>query len=542
MNAVQSHHWYLRPLGALALLTSEYLAISVIFDAYALMDTEGGLGGLRWMGFGGPALMAFGTSIWVLGGDRLREAIRSTPPLTRRRFFAWLTVHLICFALFFETTAWIFASEEPPPGPSWAWVGVWLTSGATSLATLVPIAFGSRRLIRLTRDLAAPLSLATLVAFLAVVAGLATESLWTGLNGATLNSVAYILDILVSPIYFEPSELAIGTPDFWVRVAPVCSGYEGIGLILVFLSVYLAAFHKRLRFPNVLILLPAAIALSWFFNVLRIVALILIGHFWSPEIAIGGFHSKAGWLVFCGVALGAVWVSERVPWFAADPSAHQRKVSNPSAPFLLPFLATIATALVSGLFVGDFEYLYGIRVGVALLVLAWFKDDYLAGFRNHLGGRRVLSWRSVGIGLAVYVVWIGLSVWSDPELGAEPPSELVALSTPLFFSWIVIRILGAVVAEPLVEELAFRGFLLRRLIRRDFRSVPYDQWWWHAAIISSLAFGLAHQQWIGGFIAGMAYAYAQKQRGLLSDAVVAHATTNALIAIQVLLLGHWSLW
>ena len=44
------------------------------------------------------------------------------------------------------------------------------------------------------------------------------------------------------------------------------------------------------------------------------------------------------------------------------------------------------------------------------------------------------------------------------------------------------------------------------------------------------------------FAAGVLYAYAQKRRGLLSDAIVAHAVTNALIAMQVLFAGHWSLW
>ena len=47
---------------------------------------------------------------------------------------------------------------------------------------------------------------------------------------------------------------------------------------------------------------------------------------------------------------------------------------------------------------------------------------------------------------------------------------------------------------------------------------------------------------LGGVAAGLLYAYAQKRRGLLSDAITAHAVTNGLIAIQVLWAGHWSLW
>lgn len=93
-----------------------------------------------------------------------------------------------------------------------------------------------------------------------------------------------------------------------------------------------------------------------------------------------------------------------------------------------------------------------------------------------------------------------------------------------------------------MEELAFRGFLLRRLIGRDFTKVPCDQWNWPAVLVSSVAFAAAHQQWIGGFVVGVAYAYAQKRRGLLSDAIIAHVGTNALITMEVLVPGHWSLW
>jgi membrane protease YdiL (CAAX protease family) len=57
-----------------------------------------------------------------------------------------------------------------------------------------------------------------------------------------------------------------------------------------------------------------------------------------------------------------------------------------------------------------------------------------------------------------------------------------------------------------------------------------------------VAFAAAHQQWIGGFAAALLYAYVQKRRGLLSDAIIAHAVTNGLIAVQVLWAGDWSLW
>jgi hypothetical protein len=48
--------------------------------------------------------------------------------------------------------------------------------------------------------------------------------------------------------------------------------------------------------------------------------------------------------------------------------------------------------------------------------------------------------------------------------------------------------------------------------------------------------------WLAGTLAGMFFALALYQRRELSDAVVAHATTSALLAMDVLATGHWSFW
>jgi exosortase E/protease (VPEID-CTERM system) len=537
-------NWYVRPLGALGILTAEYLTISFGFDAQPLLERAGVWGGLGWMGLVGPAVIAFGTALWILGGAKLRAAFtRSSsttldaPPLLPRILF-----HLVCFAGFFAVTTIVFGRETPPSGPPELWILLWLLAGAGVLLSLVPVAAGGLRLLPLLRELAAPLVLASLLAIVAWGAGLTTLGLWEPLGRMTLDAVVATLGVFISPIYFDPSDAAVGTEAFWVRVTPVCSGYEGIGLIIVFLSAYLVGFRERFRFPRVLTLLPVAVFAVWLLNVVRIVVLILVGHAGYPEIAIDGFHSKAGWLYFCIVALGAVWVSQRVRWFAANPNAPRGNVINPSAPFLLPLLAVVATALVTGMFVHEFDYLYPLRVAMGLLVLAWYRKDYVAGLRNHLRGRSIASWHAVGIGVAVYVVWIGASALMGPYSSEAAPDELFELATPIAAVWVMARLIGSILVVPIVEELAFRGFLLRRIISSDFTKVPYGEWRWPAVLISSLAFAAVDQQWIGGLAAGFLYAYAQKRRGLLSDAIVAHAVTNALIAAQVLFAGHWSLW
>jgi exosortase E/protease (VPEID-CTERM system) len=536
--------WFVRPLGAAALLAVEYSLVTLSFDAALLLERTGMWHGLGWVGLIGPAALAFVTALWIVGEVPLREVLRREAADETRSRPMWpaLLLHFLSFGVFFGLTGHIFGSGTPPQGGPLGWIVLWALAGVSTLVSLLPIAFGKLRWRPTWQALAVPLGLAALLSFVASAGGWTALLLWDRLGDVTLHAVATLLGVLVSPIHFDPSEAAIGTEQFWVRMARECSGYEGIGLIVVFLTAYIAAFRKRFRFPRVLLLVPAAVAVVWLLNIFRIVALILLGHFLSPDLALGGFHSKAGWLLFCGVALGAVWLSGRVSWFSREPTDARGRISNPSAPFLVPLLALMATSLVTGLFVDRFDYLYPLRVVVVLLVLAWYRDEYAAGVRAQLRGRSMWSWDAVGIGVVVYLLWVGLSALSGSHASESVPEELVALPEPVAAAWIISRALGAILTVPIVEELAFRGFLLRRLVGSSFTRVAYDQWHWPAVLISSLAFAAVHQEWLGGFAAGVLFAYAQKRRGLLSDAILAHATSNGLIAIQVLAAGHWSLW
>jgi CAAX prenyl protease-like protein len=109
--------------------------------------------------------------------------------------------------------------------------------------------------------------------------------------------------------------------------------------------------------------------------------------------------------------------------------------------------------------------------------------------------------------------------------------------------WIACRALGAVITVPIAEELAFRGFLIRRIVSPAFLSVERQSVTLLPVLISSIAFGVLHgDRWLAGALAGLLYAFAYLRRGKIGDAVAAHATTNALLAGYVLLWGKWSLW
>jgi len=330
-------------------------------------------------------------------------------------------------------------------------------------------------------------------------------------------------------------EHLVGTPGFTVIIAPACSGYAGIGLVLVFLSGYLWLFRNDLRFPRALALLPLGAAAVWILNVVRVVALIALGSAGWKAVALGGFHSQAGWLAFNAVSLGFVAMIHASGWFVRERPAARMGPRDPTAAYLMPFSTILAATLLTGAFSDGFDWLYPMRVAAVGAVLWLFR-------RSYSDLTWTWSWQAVGIGAVTFVIWIVLAPAAVSASQGAPPA-LSAAPSHWAAAWLAARILGYVVAVPVAEELAFRGYVSRRLIRNDFQNIPIGVFTWPSFIVSSVLFGAMHGQfWLGGTIAGMLFALALYKRRAFGDAVQAHATVNALIVMYVLVTNNWSVW
>jgi exosortase E/protease (VPEID-CTERM system) len=300
----------------------------------------------------------------------------------------------------------------------------------------------------------------------------------------------------------------------------------------------LLLFRKECRFPQALLLLPAGVVFIYLLNAVRIAVLILIGNAGAPQIATGGFHSQAGWIAFAAASLAFSFAARRVSWFSALPTeeASAGDQANPTAAYLVPFLAILAAGMVSNALSARFEWLYGLRFFAAAAALFCYRDSYRA-----LDWR--FGWRGLAAGGILFFFWIALDRWSHVPANGAMPFALSAAPAALRIGWIAIRSVAAMVTVPIAEELAFRGYLLRRLTAPDFELVRWRAVTWVALAISSVLFGAMHgQRWLAGTVAGLLYGWLAIRRGRIGEAVAAHAATNTLIAVYVLAFGQWQLW
>lgn len=526
-----------------ALLVIELMTLTLSFDGEIVSRHGGWRARLLGQTHQIPALaIVVAVATVLFGGGRLRDEFARLEAPQHRRVRVWILLagHLATFGGFTAATAFVLGGElELAPYPD-GWIAAWAALGVASLAFWGSISLPMELWIPLLRRGTGALLSGVVVGLAAWAAGLLTTWVWRPLGQSTLWTVCGLLGLIASDVVCDPAEFTIGTGRFQVEIAPGCSGYEGIGLIWIFLGAYLWLGRRQLRFPRALLLLPLGTVVMWLSNAVRITALVVVGTWGPPEVARQGFHSQAGWLAFNAVALGLIAASRHLPWFARverDPDDQAGPGVSPAVAYLGPMMAIVATAMITAAFSsGGFDQFYPLRLLAAAAALG-------LGWRYYAELRPTWSWAAVAAGAATFALWVVLEPAPTRDAAANAlPAGLAALPRGWAAFWLVCRVLGSVATVPLAEELAFRGYLMRRLIAADFRDVPVGRFTWTSLLVSSALFGVLHGRWLAGMLAGLVYALVLYRRSELTDAVLAHATTNALIAVSVLATGAWGLW
>ena len=419
--------------------------------------------------------------------------------------------------------------------PLWMLVGGWATAALLSILLLVIAAAPASYWMALARQHRTQLLIAGgAVSAIWSVAELSQRS-WDRLSIATLSLSSWLLRQSEGSVHVDPVQRLLGVDKFTVQIAPECSGYEGIVLVLGFLGLYMLAFRKQLKFPAALLLFPLGALSIWLLNAVRIALLVSIGAHVSPGMAMHGFHSQAGSLMFLSVAVGIMFAAGRLALFSNE-TEHVKpewdSAGRRTAAFLGPFIVLMFGSLLSSMFLDIGRWLYVCEAAAVCGVLWFYRDVYSKLVAS-------VSPVSVLLGLLVGITW----VWTDPALGHRGPLDAWIGSLPPWSGglWLTVRIFGLTMLVPIAEELAFRGYLHRALIARRWEAVAPGQFSWLAFLVSTAAFGAMHSRWLLALVAGAAYALVMYRSGRLSDPIVAHATSNAVIAVVAVVNQQWSL-
>jgi len=170
--------------------------------------------------------------------------------------------------------------------------------------------------------------------------------------------------------------------------------------------------------------------------------------------------------------------------------------------------------------------------------------------------RDVCSWRpsrplaSALLGALVFLIWVAPDwlfdyrhfwLFENALFGKVSSSVPPDLQGSLSFR--VVRTLGCTVLVPILEELFWRGWLMRWLIDGRFWKVPLGSFtslsFWTVAAMFASEHG---PYWEVGLAAGVLYNWWMIRTCNLADCIVAHSVTNGLLSLYVLAANQWQYW
>ena len=229
-------------------------------------------------------------------------------------------------------------------------------------------------------------------------------------------------------------------------------------------------------------------------------------------------------------------------------------------PWVAPFGAfMLFLGFVDGTWPEQHYVLYPVKCLLVAGIIAWF-------WRELPSLKPVAPLASVVVGIAGVVLWVGLAGVADGanavlEDGWNRVVSQAGLSSwqlapevvraegrdpfqiyPAAEAWVlfVLRVAGIALVVPIMEELFWRGFLMRWLIREDFEAVPLGTYRPFSFWATTVLFASVHgSEWLLGLVVGTMYGAWFVRTKSLGNIMVAHGVTNLLLALYCLCSGDW---
>lgn len=347
------------------------------------------------------------------------------------------------------------------------------------------------------------------------------KTLWldTTLKEWTIQAVLFFLAILDEPSFFYPP-VTLGLQAFSVKIGFPCAGLSGIVFSIGIVVAFGLFNQQHLYMQRILLLVPIAGLLSWVFNALRITILLIIGEYYSPTLAVDGFHGYAGWVSITFVTVIILWIATKNQWFSRERlSEHSKEhfFTNANVASILPFGVLMFTLLIFGAITEVPERYYPLRISLVAGCLLLFHRCVPPSLSKY-------SIDVFGTFFAVLISVFWLS-FNDNNETLTLQALFPDLGHFYVFLWVCFRLFGTIIVIPIVEELFFRRYLYGK-ISEELRLGKSA-----GAIISSAAFAALHSNFALAFFAGVIFTIVYVRRRNILDAIMCHAICNFVIGV-----------
>ena len=206
---------------------------------------------------------------------------------------------------------------------------------------------------------------------------------------------------------------------------------------------------------------------------------------------------------------------------------------------VVPFAVFAALTIFQGRFGEESQYwIYALKTAIGAVMLWQVRHS----IKEMKWG---FSWEAVAVGVGVCAVWIGLDGYYPmiaERCGNYNPVSTYGAGSAMAMIFIGVRVIGSSLIVPPLEEVFYRSFIYRYLIKANFLEVPLNRLHWRSFLIAGVIFGLGHYEWLPGILCAFAYQWLVIRKNRLGDAITAHAITNFLLAIWVVVHRAYYFW
>jgi uncharacterized protein len=183
-------------------------------------------------------------------------------------------------------------------------------------------------------------------------------------------------------------------------------------------------------------------------------------------------------------------------------------------------------------------WVYPAQVVLSGSLLIWFRGEYNFQRPRHIAFVAL-------IGVTVFLIWVSPQQFfgfSARMTGFNP--DVFASRPSAYWMTIVLRFLRLVLVVPFIEEIFWRGFLLRFLIDENFERVPVGTFSFVSFIVVTVGFGFSHssKDWIAALLTGALYNGVAYRTKRLSSCILTHAVTNLLLGLWIMKTKQWGFW